>query len=620
MWTHLTNLQETESKDEWRKHLSKLIGSDQLQNKWRGDVRKFSRNVELSQFLNDWRVGGTVDSNLIFSEKSYIPRAASVNLTTSLFGENVNLFEVGVRAEGFEKMFENLFGPEGYFREDTVHEFLKHLPTRSKREVDLFEEAAQDTDPRGSLSVRFFGKDIRYASFDGLPFITNFFNNPLSLFDLANLDKVIEYEKSTMFLDGAIITPTVAGLPLKLVVQGTTSIKLDSDININLVELFKSGKAELDMDLRPSATVEIICVMGLDAVATRTELKSTTKLHTATDIGGSLYIDGKKLVKAQMKMPSEKLELFEASVNYFVYNEGGVQQLESYQKEEDLNYCTPGFISEVFGVETCGHLSFFHGRAKDDPTWIYAGPSQASVSLRKTDTFSDMIVKYAWTTDDSNPNKGVLHDVYLIYDTPGSNIVRKTLFEVKFDEHGKYSDIDLIIPALDIKAQLKYDWMPDRKNLTVLFSMAKQEILKLSQSITKHPNKFEGIASLAYFGSNIVDWKGRLHSTETSGRYSLSGRLTGRLHPEVTVTGDLTRRGDKYEVQGNVSSNFLALSFTTGCRLTNTTYKMKGTANYAFLGGKMHQLDVVGKSSKTVQGELTTSAVQFDINVSLGDE
>ena len=157
MWTHLTNLQETESKDEWRKHLSKLIGSDQLQNKWRGDVRKFSRNVELSQFLNDWRVGGTVDSNLIFSEKSYIPRAASVNLTTSLFGENVNLFEVGVRAEGFEKMFENLFGPEGYFREDTVHEFLKHLPTRSKREVDSFQEAAQDTDPRGSLSVRFFG-------------------------------------------------------------------------------------------------------------------------------------------------------------------------------------------------------------------------------------------------------------------------------------------------------------------------------------------------------------------------------------------------------------------------------------------------------------------------------
>ena len=617
VWTHLTNLQETESKDEWRKHLSKLIGSDQLQNKWRGDVRKFSRNVEFSQFLSEWRVGGTVDSNIIFSERSYIPRAASVNLTTSLFGENVNLFEVGLRAEGFEKMFEELFGPEGYFREDTVHEFLKHLPMRSKREVDAFHEAAQDTDPRGSLSLRFFGKDIRYASFDGLPAVTNFFNNPLSIFDLANLDKVIEYEKSTMFLDGAIITPTVAGLPLKLVVQGTTSIKLDSDININLVELFKSGKAELDVDLRPSATVEIICVMGVDAVATKTELKSTTKLHTATDIGGSLHIDGKKLVKAQMKMPSEKLELFEASVNYFVYNEGALEELNSYQKEEDLNYCTPGFISEMFGVETCGHLSFFHGRSQDDPTWIYAGPSQASISLKKTDTFTDMIVKYAWTTDDSNPNKGVLHDVYVIYDTPGSTVVRKTIFEVKFDEQGKYSDVDLIIPALDIKAQLKYDWMPDRKNLTVLFSMATQEILRLSQSVTKFPNKFEGVARLVYFGTNILDWTGSLHSTETSGRYSLVGSLAGLLHPEITVTGDLTQRGNKYEVQGNITSDFLVLTFTSDSRLTNTTYKLKGTANYSFLGGIMNQLDVVGKSSKLIQGELTTSAVQLDLNVSV---
>ena len=134
MWTHLTNLQESQSKDEARAHLKKLIGSEELANKWSGDVRKFSRNVEFSQFFNELGVGGTVDSSLIFSEKSYIPRSATVNLTTSLFGENINLFEAGIRAEGFENMFESIFGPEGYFREDTVHEFLKHV-LRSKRDV-----------------------------------------------------------------------------------------------------------------------------------------------------------------------------------------------------------------------------------------------------------------------------------------------------------------------------------------------------------------------------------------------------------------------------------------------------------------------------------------------------
>ena len=39
-----------------------------------------------------------------------------VNLTVNLFGESLNLFEVGARAEGFESMIEDFFGPDGYFR------------------------------------------------------------------------------------------------------------------------------------------------------------------------------------------------------------------------------------------------------------------------------------------------------------------------------------------------------------------------------------------------------------------------------------------------------------------------------------------------------------------------
>ena len=57
-----------------------------------------------------------MDGNLIFSQESYVPRSAMVNLTVSLFGESLNLFEIGSRAEGFESMIEDFFGPEGYFR------------------------------------------------------------------------------------------------------------------------------------------------------------------------------------------------------------------------------------------------------------------------------------------------------------------------------------------------------------------------------------------------------------------------------------------------------------------------------------------------------------------------
>ena len=51
-----------------------------------------------------------MDGNLVFSQESYVPRSAMVNLTVSLFGESLNLFEVGARAEGFENMIEDFFG------------------------------------------------------------------------------------------------------------------------------------------------------------------------------------------------------------------------------------------------------------------------------------------------------------------------------------------------------------------------------------------------------------------------------------------------------------------------------------------------------------------------------
>ena len=622
MWTHLTNLQESRSKDESKIYVKKLIGSEELQSKWSGDVRKFSRNVEFSQFFNDWRVGGTVDGNIIFSEKSYIPRAATMNLTTSLFGEDINLLEVGIRAEGFEKMFESIFGPEGYFREDTVHEFLKHV-MRSKRDTSepelpaTFGQQAQDEDPRGSIFLRFFGKDIKYDSFEGLPIIADLFNNPMSIFDLAYRPSQIDYEKSTMFLDGAIITSTVAGLPLNLTVQATSTVRLTSDVNINLREWFKTGKAEIDVDVQPSATMEIVCLMGVDAFVTNTGLKSTTKVHSSTEIGGSIVIDGKKLVKAEMKMPREKLEIFEASVNYFFFDQGDFQELVSYQKEEDMNFCTPGFISDVFGLETCGSLGFFHGRAAGDPTWIFAGPSKAKITLKKTDTFENMILKYTWTTDDRNPSKGTRNDIYVIYDTPGSSVNRKNILGVKYDDHGKYFDVDIGLPALDTKAQLRYDWTEEKKYVNALLIVSEKEVLRLTQGISKHPSKFEGISQLVYNDIKYMDWTGALHTTSTSARYSLNVNLDGILHPKLELAGDLTKKGQRFELKGSVKSNFFNLIFNSDFRLTDTMYKVKGAAKYSLLEGPDHQLDVSWKSSKTKQGELTTHSVHLDLNVSM---
>ena len=125
VWTHLTNIQESQSLSPFKQGLKVLIGSEFLQNKWNTDVRKFSRYFETSYFSDELQSGLTTDGQLIFSQNSYLPRSGMLNFTVNLFGENLNLLEVGTRMEGFEGLVSSLFGPDGTFRQDTFHQMLQ---------------------------------------------------------------------------------------------------------------------------------------------------------------------------------------------------------------------------------------------------------------------------------------------------------------------------------------------------------------------------------------------------------------------------------------------------------------------------------------------------------------
>ena len=93
----MTNIQESQSLSPHKKTLKTFIGSEFLQNKWKTDIRKFSRYFESSYYSDHLKIGGTVDGQIIFSQDSYIPRSAMVNLSANVFGENINLFEVIMR-------------------------------------------------------------------------------------------------------------------------------------------------------------------------------------------------------------------------------------------------------------------------------------------------------------------------------------------------------------------------------------------------------------------------------------------------------------------------------------------------------------------------------------------
>ncbi|XP_005177435.1 apolipophorins [Musca domestica] len=125
VYSHLKNLAKSSSPT--RLEVQGLLQADDLPEKFKLDIRKFSRNYDFSVFFDEYNVGATTDLNVIFGTDSYLPRMANWNFTTELFGQSVNFFEISARAEGFEQAISGLFGAQGPFNSEFFGEKLAFL-------------------------------------------------------------------------------------------------------------------------------------------------------------------------------------------------------------------------------------------------------------------------------------------------------------------------------------------------------------------------------------------------------------------------------------------------------------------------------------------------------------
>ena len=623
VWTHLTNLQETTSKDTWKMKLKNIVGSDFIQNKWNTDPRKFSRNIEISYHSNDLRVGGTLDSNIIFSEKSYLPRSATVNITTNLFGENINLLEFGGRFEGFEDTVEDFFGPEGYFREDNIHKLLQNL--RTKRDVNkesmkplqqMFGPEARKEEPRGNVYIRLFGMDIHYNSFQGIPALfTNMLMKPLDYLGFSFGDNELEFSKSSIFLDGCIVVPTVLGLPLNLTVNGTSHLNVKSRTKLKFSELFLSGKAHLKAQIYPNIALEISALMSVDAFFAKTGLKSVSKLHSSAYIDAFADIQNGKLIKLNINLPTEKIELVEASADFLTYKEGEFHQLRTLGAKESLEKCSSDKIANLLGFKICAEGHYYSGNAGSSPEWYFTGSSFAAIYLKKIDSLDRISVDYSWSRDDSSPGKGIMDDIRLVLDTPGSKMKRGFFTQLKFDNIKTFFLIEIDFPVWNTHMELRYDWSPMKKTIKGSLTIEGFDIIVLSMQLEKQDNKYEASCNLIYWNKEIVDWQGTVHTVPN--KHSLDATLKGSFHDPIAIAGDFLVQQNNINLSANLTSNVLNINFNGKCHLSETVFKITGMMMYKITEKYAGTLDLSAKVQTAQQGLLKKQNVIITCKVSV---
>ncbi|CAI9742359.1 apolipophorins-like [Octopus vulgaris] len=237
IWSHLKNLRQTS--DPHLQHIRSFLESEGVVKQFNLDKRKFSRNYGGSFFSKDMNAGAKLDSNVIFSPKSFIPRSANLNLTLDLFGHAINILEVGGRLEGFERDMENMW---------SSHRMTNAEPYRNGK---------------SHMYLRFFGNEIFYGDTSRSLFFFRW-SYFLTLF------------KTMQIVNSQVKYPTAIGFPLEMNVKATAAIN-----NNDQTKWKQNG---LDLAIKFSAVIEVSGDMTVDVHLTRMGLKMVSMAHTSTGV------------------------------------------------------------------------------------------------------------------------------------------------------------------------------------------------------------------------------------------------------------------------------------------------------------------------------------------------
>ncbi|KAK3927268.1 Apolipophorin, partial [Frankliniella fusca] len=666
VWTHLTNLQETASP--WKQNLRELVESDFLKNKFKTDVRKFSRNYEGSLFFDKINAGVTAESNVIFSPQSYLPRSANLNLTVDVFGESVNLFELGARLEGFESVVEGLFAKGGAFPDEGVQAMLQNLRSGPSPTADAENSIAKlssafdarhrlPQEPHGELYARVFGNEMHYSRFHGLQELaenTDSFAHPMRTLLALLRRSEVDVTKSFVFLDAAYTLPTASGMPLELTANGSATLGLQVGHTVmdsvrrvvppiyprarirnnippsplllqvrgrlDLSEMLSRRAALVEGRVAPSAALQVVANMGVNAHVTRTGLRTVSTLHSNTYLDGRVRVDGAKLVEVSLHTPRERVDVVEVTSRLYLLHREQPRELAGVTEDrEETQGCTSATAATVTGMQLCGALSYANAsRFPDAPYFPLTGPFNLSVGLLRTDTFE--AYKFIYKLEHDHPTDASTPVSWsATFDTPGSRVNRRLRGSLWLDARQLSARAQLASPWAALEVSAKANLARDKRSLDVTVAKDGRELLALAASCVQTAgSRLEPTMSVAWQRRPLLHMRGAV-SYVTNVKYSADLTVGGLTDKPVALSADLSRSGHKWDLTASARAADLGLEagLQGSARWSPpSVVSAKITANYKVgSAAKAHDLGLSAKYQSNDKGTLSRKSASFNLQM-----
>lgn len=309
--THLDSIKA--STDPKRESIRAHFKNLRTSKKYPFDPRRYSFNREVSYAIDSLGLGSSVDTSVIYSQQSFLPRSVRLNVTGNLFGSAFNMLEVSARQENLESLLEHYFGPRGVLTRMSKQELYDAIKkemdgiSRQKRALpgDLanFDKSVKmsseyNREPDLDLSLKVFGSELYFLSMSqNIPATPNellkLFAQELSrgVDSLKNFQ--YNFENHALWMDGEIVYPTALGLPFKLSSVGASAVKIDLTGSIDIKKLIENPlDSKVQLQFSPAANIYIAGQLGFSAYAYESALEVAGTFYTNTGANTTVEIQG----------------------------------------------------------------------------------------------------------------------------------------------------------------------------------------------------------------------------------------------------------------------------------------------------------------------------------------
>lgn len=455
-----------------------------------------------------------------------------LNLTVDLFGETVNLLELGGRAEGLEPMIEHLFTRNGVLENEPLAEMLRN--TRSDPTLDsarnLTSPLKQDMSPKLSTYVRLFGNEISYSELeDMLQSSQKFDVNPSYILRALISRKEHSFSRSLELIHASQETPTAIGLPLRLSLNGTASVHVAMRGNM---ESTKTG-VEVSGKFAPSANIAVTGVMSVGNDDFTQGLKFQAMMYTHTTLDSRLKISYEGKLNFQSEMPTEKQTIIEMKAERFIFNGDKISSLPDLTPDRETYIdCTGDFTEQLFGVKICSEVSYPNATLVETaPYYPLTGDSYLNITIVKTDpTF----IIYDFSTSWSYV-PGLKYDFGVSYDRLGTSLKnRRRVVQAVYDRQAGVARVTLDLP--EKQAQVAVSW--DSRDLSAAELVATYDRVTVAEVFAKMAHQTKLVP-----GTNVIK----------SGKYDPQLKFKVKGLPEFAIRGVVNYVADskvRCQVQG----------------------------------------------------------------------